>query len=143
MVDILSELNGNWDYVAFVASDQVLCLSEPARRELAALLDAAAAQDSDVIFFDGPPALSLCRLRFFLSSAQLPRKDGVMALASEEGTLDGLGWLDAEVRKFDVSSFSQKTHLPHMGWNDVSPVQKGCLFRNIGDEPRFYFLHSY
>jgi glutamine amidotransferase len=42
-----------------------------------------------------------------------------------------------------VVSFTQKTHLPHMGWNDVSPRQTGCLFRNLEEDARFYFLHSY
>jgi len=67
----------------------------------------------------------------------------MMAQRSDEGDLDGLGWIDAEVRKFDVTSFVQKTHLPHMGWNDVSSVQKDYLFRNLVDDARFYFLHSY
>ncbi len=54
-------------------------------------MDAVAAQDSDVIFFDGPPALSLCRLRFFLSSAQPPRRNGVMALARDRLLLKKYG----------------------------------------------------
>ena len=67
----------------------------------------------------------------------------MMAKNSDEGVLDGLGWIDAEVRRFDAASFSQKTHLPHMGWNDVSPRQSECLFLNLQDGARFYFLHSY
>ena len=45
----------------------------------------------------------------------------MMAGKSDEGKLDGLGWIDAEVRKFDEKNFTQQTHLPHMGWNDVIP----------------------
>ena len=67
----------------------------------------------------------------------------MMAKHSDEGVLDGLGWVDAEIRKFDVASFTEKTHLPHMGWNDVSPLQNECLFRSLGDDAQFYFLHSY
>jgi len=66
----------------------------------------------------------------------------MMAKKSEEGVLPGLGWLDAEVRKFDESVFTQKTHLPHMGWNDVVPIFDSPLFDGISS-PRFYFLHSY
>lgn len=65
----------------------------------------------------------------------------MMAKHSEEGKLPGLGWIDAEVKRFDESQFKQKTHLPHMGWNDVSPTEDS-LFKGL-DSPRFYFLHSY
>jgi glutamine amidotransferase len=68
----------------------------------------------------------------------------MLARRSDEGALEGLGWIDAEVRKFDVATFSQRTHLPHMGWNTVRPNQNEGLFRDLGeDDARFYFLHSY
>jgi len=67
----------------------------------------------------------------------------MMAQRSDEGMLEGLGWMDAEVRKFDVTSIAGETHLPHMGWNDVSPRRDGCLFRSMESDARFYFLHSY
>jgi len=67
----------------------------------------------------------------------------MMARRSEEGHLAGLGWIDADVKKFDESTFSQKTHLPHMGWNDVTPLSGSGLFRDMETSPRFYFLHSY
>lgn len=67
----------------------------------------------------------------------------MMAKRSEEGTLDGLGWIDAQVKKFDHALFTQKTHLPHMGWNDVMPRNNEGLFKNFNSDSRFYFLHSY
>ena len=67
----------------------------------------------------------------------------MMANRSDEGEAAGLGWIDADVRKFDEASFTQKTHLPHMGWNDVLPQQPGGLFKGLETEARFYFLHSY
>jgi glutamine amidotransferase len=30
-----------------------------------------------------------------------------------------------------------------MGWNTVRIVRDNPLFRNMGEEPRFYFVHSY
>ena len=66
----------------------------------------------------------------------------MMAHRSDEGELPGLGWIDAEVKRFDETRFRQQTHLPHMGWNDVSPRDVECLFKGI-TAPRFYFLHSY
>jgi imidazole glycerol-phosphate synthase subunit HisH len=67
----------------------------------------------------------------------------MMGQRSDEGQLEGLGWLDAEVKKFDELKFKSKTHLPHMGWNDVSPQQKECLFKDMQSDARYYFLHSY
>jgi glutamine amidotransferase len=67
----------------------------------------------------------------------------ILAKRSDEGTLPGLGWMEAEVRKFDETLFTDKTHLPHMGWNDVLPRQTRCLFRGLESGARFYFLHSY
>ena len=65
----------------------------------------------------------------------------MMAKRSEEGVLPGFGWLDAEVRRFDESRIQSRTHLPHMGWNDIEPTDSK-LFSDI-PEPRYYFLHSY
>jgi len=67
----------------------------------------------------------------------------MMARRSEEGSLEGLRWIDADVKKFDEKRFTQRVHLPHMGWNDVSPRRSDCLFKGIETGPRFYFLHSY
>ncbi|THB73268.1 MAG: imidazole glycerol phosphate synthase subunit HisH [Gammaproteobacteria bacterium] len=66
----------------------------------------------------------------------------MMAHSSDEGKLPGLGWINAHVKRFDDSRFTQKTHLPHMGWNNVEPVINDSLFHEI-NSPRFYFLHSY
>lgn len=66
----------------------------------------------------------------------------MMARRSDEGHEPGLGWIDAEVRRFDIAFLNQRTHLPHMGWNDVAPVATDTLFRDLPD-PQFYFLHSY
>ena len=67
----------------------------------------------------------------------------ILAVSSEEGSLPGLGWIDGEVKKFDVSTLAYKPHLPHMGWNNIKPVQKNSLLDGLDDESRFYFLHSY
>lgn len=66
----------------------------------------------------------------------------MMARSSDEGDEAGLGWIAATVRRFDTSRFNQRTHLPHMGWNDVMPAATDSLFRDIAD-PTYYFLHSY
>lgn len=63
----------------------------------------------------------------------------ILAGSSEEGRAEGLGWIDGRVRKFDAT----RARLPHMGWNDVSPVTGARLFRGLERDARFYFLHSY
>ncbi len=66
----------------------------------------------------------------------------IMAKRSDEGVLNGLGWIDAEVKHFNKNELPDKIQLPHMGWNDVEPTDRSTLFNDM-DNPRFYFLHSY
>lgn len=66
----------------------------------------------------------------------------IMANGSEEGCTSGLGWIHGEVERFPEECFETSTHLPHMGWNDVSIAKKTNLFYCL-DVPLFYFLHSY
>lgn len=67
----------------------------------------------------------------------------VMANSSEEGTSEGLGWIDGIVRRFPTENLSSKPHLPHMGWNTVAPLRSSPLFNNVDQDRGFYFLHSY
>ena len=66
----------------------------------------------------------------------------MMARSSEEGILPGLAWIDATVVRFDTRLLAGKTHLPHMGWNDVKPLSSDTLFSGL-DASQYYFLHSY
>lgn len=63
----------------------------------------------------------------------------LMTIKSEEGKLQGLGWVDAEVKKFQ----SKNIKIPHMGWNKVKPIRDESIFGNINHEIRYYFVHSY
>lgn len=65
----------------------------------------------------------------------------IMAKRSEEGSLSGLGWIDAEVKSLNRTK-SKQMPLPHMGWNEVRTSISNPLFENI-ETSRFYFLHSY
>ena len=85
----------------------------------------------DLVQMQGKPVLGIC------VGMQM------MAKSSDEGQLPGLGWFDAHVRKFDERKFVSRTHLPHMGWNDVEPVSTEGLMHGLGTDARFYFLHSY
>jgi glutamine amidotransferase len=67
----------------------------------------------------------------------------MMGNRSDEGQLEGLKWIDSEILKFDESLIEQRTKLPHMGWNDVTPVKNHPLFIGLDKEAIFYFLHSF
>lgn len=67
----------------------------------------------------------------------------MMGNRSDEGKSDGLGWIDADILKFDESLIRHRTKLPHMGWNDVVPVANHPLFEGLEKEAIFYFLHSF
>lgn len=67
----------------------------------------------------------------------------MMANGSDEGNLEGLKWIDAEVKKFDEATIKYVTKLPHMGWNDVNPIDGHPLFRSLEKNALFYFLHSF
>lgn len=60
---------------------------------------------------------------------------------SEEGNLAGLGFIDAQTKKFELQDASLK--VPHMGWNTVAFQKESKLIQNISENPRYYFVHSY
>jgi glutamine amidotransferase len=64
----------------------------------------------------------------------------LMTKHSEEGDCNGLGWLDATTRKFQISDTLK---VPHMGWNDVHYKKESKLTEDFSADPRYYFVHSY
>jgi glutamine amidotransferase len=66
----------------------------------------------------------------------------LMAKSSEEGEQTGLGWIDADVRRFSFAP-SVRLPVPHMGWEVVTPTRQSPLFDAAGEELRFYFSHAY
>lgn len=66
----------------------------------------------------------------------------LMAKRSEEGGVEGLGWIDAEVVKFQVKD-KVKYKVPHIGWNQIVKIKESKLMNEIPDLSEFYFVHSY
>ena len=62
---------------------------------------------------------------------------------SDEGTLTGLGWIDAETVQFDKAALTVNERVPHMGWRDVELNQPSRLAEDLPTDSRFYFVHSY
>lgn len=67
----------------------------------------------------------------------------ILASASNEGRLSGLGWVPGKVRSFRANAKSKSLPQPHMGWNDVQPTSVSPLFAGLESDAKFYFLHSY
>jgi len=67
----------------------------------------------------------------------------LFAERSEEGSLPGLGWINADTVKFNFDNDSDRLKIPHMGWNIVNIQKDSLLFNGLSDESRFYFVHSY
>ncbi|MBW7924907.1 MAG: imidazole glycerol phosphate synthase subunit HisH [Burkholderiaceae bacterium] len=67
----------------------------------------------------------------------------ILAEGSDEGERPGLGWIPGRVRAFASQAEAAGLPLPHMGWNDVTPVRETPLLKGLEQDARFYFLHSY
>jgi len=87
----------------------------------------------DVVLEKKTPILGIC-----LGMQLLSRK-------SEEGSLPGLGWIQADTVRFQFPHIPEERKLtvPHMGWSELTLNGGSRLFANWNDEARFYFVHSY
>jgi glutamine amidotransferase len=63
--------------------------------------------------------------------------------SSEEGTLPGLGWVEAKTVKFEFNGKPHNLKIPHMGWNFMDLKQDNSILADMYESPRFYFVHSY
>ena len=62
-------------------------------------------------------------------------------LGHEYETVEGLGWIDGEVRRIAPSDPSMK--VPHMGWNDLIIDRPHPVLEGIASGDHAYFVHSY
>ena len=58
---------------------------------------------------------------------------------SEEGESSGFGWIEGNIKRFNFPNKDYK--VPQIGWNKVTFTQNSKLFRGLGDEQFFYFVH--
>lgn len=66
----------------------------------------------------------------------------LMTRSSEEGSNPGLGWINGRTVRFR-HELNTNFKIPHMGWNKVVPRKESVLLNDLGDDARFYFVHSY
>ena len=64
----------------------------------------------------------------------------ILTNSSEEGNLSGLGWIKGSASIFKSDN---DIKVPHMGWNYIIPSSNSRLCKNLEDNSRFYFVHSY
>ena len=63
----------------------------------------------------------------------------LLAQHHDEGEVAGLGLFSGEVRRIPHGP-----KIPHMGWNQVRPLQDDLLiFAGVPSDAYFYFVHSY
>jgi glutamine amidotransferase len=84
----------------------------------------------ELVLVQKKPVLGICL------GAQLMTKH------SEEGDVEGLGWVDAVTVRFDQQRING-LKVPHMGWTDIHTSGENPLWVNLPEEPRFYFVHTY
>jgi len=63
------------------------------------------------------------------------------AIGEEVEQTQGLGWVDASVVRFVATAADPR--IPHVGWNEVTPVGDSQLFTGIPRGADFYFVHSF
>lgn len=61
--------------------------------------------------------------------------------SEEFGMHDGLGWIDAEVKRINTNG--QDLRLPHVGWNDLEQTADSVLYREIPKDALFYYVHTF
>lgn len=82
------------------------------------------------VMHDGVPLFGIC------VGLQLLAREGY-----EMGVHPGLGWVPAVVKRLEPGSPGLK--VPHVGWNDVNPVNESPMWAGLRGNPTFYFTHSY
>ncbi|NBC26012.1 MAG: imidazole glycerol phosphate synthase subunit HisH [Bacteroidetes bacterium] len=59
--------------------------------------------------------------------------------SSEEGDSEGLNVIPGRLKKFN----SSVAKVPHMGWNQFSPVKEHSLISGISNKQFLYYVHGY
>lgn len=70
----------------------------------------------------------------------------LMQSSEENGGVDCLGMFPGDVKFFGKDlkdACGNKLKVPHMGWNQLHQAVPHAMWRNIEQDSRFYFVHSY
>lgn len=118
------------------AADRVVCPGQGAARDCMAALNGSGLSGVIVDVIKSRPFLGICMGMQVLLSAS-DENDGISCLAVIPG----------QVRRFATplldEADGQRLKVPHMGWSPVKQVRPHPVWKNIPDQTRFYFAHSY
>jgi imidazole glycerol-phosphate synthase subunit HisH len=67
----------------------------------------------------------------------------LFASSSEEGEMNGLGWIKGRCVRFYPTPEFPKLKVPNMGWDYPSIKRDSPIVRGFDAPPRFYFVNSY
>jgi len=109
------------------------------------LLPGVGAFDTGMASLHGSGLVEVLRLRASEGVPVLGICLGMQLLfdSSEEGVATGLGLIPGVVRRLPVDSPLGPVRIPHMGWSRLDYCRSHGLTEGIGEEARFYFVHSY
>ncbi len=129
-VDITAEPNAiaQADHIIFPGVGAIRdCMSEILRLNVDAIVKQALA--------DGKPVLAVC-----------VGLQALMDRSDENNGIECLRILPGQVRRFPShmkDEAGDELKIPHMGWNRVEQTVDHPLWKNIANNSRFYFVHSY
>ena len=117
--------------------------------------------DADRVIFPGVGAIRDCmseilRLGIDAIVADVVKTKPLLAIcvgfqalmdhSDENGGVNCLGLVKGKVQYFGDNlrdDDGSRLKVPHMGWNCVHQTSKHALWKDIPDQSRFYFVHSY
>ena len=67
----------------------------------------------------------------------------LITTGSDEGGEAGFSWIAGSTVSFSFDDAARDLKIPHMGWNSILVKQDQPLLDQLGDKPRFYFVHGY
>ena len=97
-------------------------------------------------FYEGMKKLKEANLISILNEQVVNKKKPILGIClgmqlmtkfSEEGNIQGLGWINAKTKKFDIN-----LKVPHIGWNTIEWKQNS-LMKGLNVKDDYYFTHSY
>jgi len=114
------------------AADRVVFPGQGAARDCMANLQSYELTEAVGAAFHSKPFLGICMgLQVLFESSD------------ENGGVDCLSYVPGAVCRFQRSRDDASSKIPHMGWNQVAQHGSHPLWKNIEDNARFYFVHSY
>lgn len=123
------------DKETILAADHIVFPGVGAIRDCMSALTTSGLDETIKVVAKSKPLLGICI-----------GMQALMEHSDENGGVDCLGLFPGNVEKFSPKTLkptNEVIKIPHMGWNEVSILDKNPLFYNIPNNERFYFVHSY